>query len=134
MSESDKTKEIKQSKVGKVVWHDLTIPNADKVKDFYKSVIGWEHQAFNMGDYEDYILVPKGSKTDAVGVCWNRGSNKNIPPVWMTYIGVSSVENSVKTVTELGGKILDGPRMMDGKNFAVIEDPEGAILAIIDVE
>jgi len=126
--------EEKLSNVGKVVWHDLTIPNADKVKDFYKEVIGWEHQAFNMGDYEDYVLVPKGSKTDAVGVCWNRGSNKNIPPVWLTYIGVKNVDECLVTVKKLGGNVLDGPRLMDGKNFAVIEDPEGAILAIIDVK
>lgn len=125
---------MSESKIGKVVWHDLTVPHADKVRDFYKAVIGWEHQAFDMGEYEDYVLLPKGSETDAVGVCWNRGSNKNIPPVWMTYIGVVDVNKSVEDVKSLGGKVLDGPRMMDGKNFAVIQDPEGAILAIIDTE
>lgn len=123
---------MSESKIGKVVWHDLTVPNADKVRDFYKSVIGWEHQAFNMGEYEDYILQPGVSEKDAVGVCWNRGSNKNIPPVWMMYVGVENVEASIKSVIDLGGKVLDGPRIMDGNNFAVIQDPQGAILAIIE--
>ena len=40
-------------KIGTIGWLDLTVPDAAPIRDFYKAVVGWEHQAFDMGGYED---------------------------------------------------------------------------------
>jgi len=125
MSESKKP-------TGSIVWTDLTIPNANEVKDFYKKVIGWDTQEFNMGDYNDYVVCNKGTENAVAGICHKKGSNANIPSVWLVYVSVENVAASVAKVVDLGGEVLDGPRIMDGNNFAVIKDPTGAIMAIIE--
>jgi len=118
--------------VGQIVWHDLTVDDADEVRDFYKHVIGWEHTDHDMGAYNDYVLHPQGDSNTAVGVCHKRGSNAGIPSQWMIYVQVASVESACREVFRLGGDVVEGPRDMGGKAFAVIKDPAGAVLAIIE--
>lgn len=115
---------------GKIVWIDLTVPNADRLRDFYSEVVGWQPQPVDMGDYSDYGML---SGDEAVaGVCYARGPNANMPPVWMVYIQVESVAQCVEQCVALGGDVLDGPRMMGDSNFAVIRDPAGAICGLIE--
>src|SRR5262245_45225705 len=117
------------SNVGTVGWCDLTVANAAAVADFYAAVAGWTPEPLSMGDYDDYVMkTPAG---DAVaGVCHARGSNANVPPVWLLYVTVTDVETSAKRAVELGGAVLDGPRPAGGGRFAVIRDPAGAVVAL----
>jgi len=117
---------------GAVVWRDLTVPNASEIKDFYAAVVGWKTAPHPMGDYDDYnIFVPS---TDEVvgGVCHARGENAKIPPYWLIYVAVENVEAAVAKCLELGGKVIDGPRKMGEGSFAVIQDPAGGVLGIIE--
>ena len=41
---------------GSVGWFDLTVPDAEKVRDFYGQVVGWDSEATDMGDYEDFCM------------------------------------------------------------------------------
>ncbi len=127
MSDSKKS----EAKLGVIEWCDLTVDNADKVKDFYSSVVGWESSSVSMGEYDDYnINLPKSGDTIA-GICHARGSNRNLPAQWLMYVRVEDVSVSAQKCRELGGDILDGPRKMGAENFCVIKDPEGAVLALV---
>jgi predicted enzyme related to lactoylglutathione lyase len=117
-----------KQKIGSIGWHDLTVPDADGVRDFYQAVAGWTPEPLDMGGYSDYVMKPaEGDPTG--GICHARGSNTDIPPVWMMYIVVADIAASAKNVTELGGKILKGPTG-GTHNFCVIQDPAGAICAL----
>lgn len=51
------------SQVGTVGWIDITVDDADGLRDFYKEVVGWESDAVSMGDYSDYTMkTPSGGK------------------------------------------------------------------------
>lgn len=115
---------------GKIAWVDLTVPDAESVRDFYKAVIGWESEALSMGDYDDYNMTRDGKAT--TGICHQQGSNQDMPAQWMVYFTVSDYEASLAKVTEGGGKILVPTRGIDGQRFAVIEDPAGAVCAIYE--
>ena len=117
---------------GSIVWHDLTIDNATEVRDFYKKVVGWEHDDHSMGAYNDYVLHPAGDSNTAVGVCHARGSNAGMPPQWLMYVQVDDVQESCRQAIHEGGDVVEGPRDMGGKMFAVIKDPAGAVVAIIE--
>ena len=43
MSDSKKS----DAKIGVIEWCDLTVGDAEKVKDFYSSVVGWESSSYN---------------------------------------------------------------------------------------
>lgn len=118
--------------LGSIAWKDLTVPNAEEVKNFYCEVAGWTAHAHNMGDYDDYVMMPSSGEEPAGGICHARGTNANIPPQWLMYITVEDVQKSADTCVELGGKILDGPKKMDGKDFCIIQDPAGAVAALYE--
>lgn len=115
---------------GAIVWIDLTIPNAEQVRDFYTAVAGWQPQPVSMGEYEDYSMVPDGDDSPVAGVCHARGGNKSFPPQWLIYITVENLDHSIAQCQKLGGKVLVGPKNMGQDRFCVIQDPAGAVAAL----
>lgn len=124
---------MSKPKSGVIAWVDLTVKNAEKTKEFYKSVVGWESMPVNMGDYNDYAMLVKGTENAASGICNAKGKNADIPAQWMIYIVVEDLLESVSKVRELGGSIVAGPKNMgaEGK-FAIIKDPAGAVCALFE--
>ena len=119
---------------GTLAWTDLTIPNAEEIRDFYARVVGWIPDGVKMGDYEDFIMVSPATGESAVGICHARGSNADQPPVWMPYFVVEELEVSLKGVAEGGGEIVVGPKSMGPASaYAVIRDPAGAVCALYQV-
>ncbi|MCY4365546.1 MAG: VOC family protein [Chloroflexi bacterium] len=116
---------------GSIAWQDLTVPNAPEIRDFYCQVVGWTYTDHDMGDYADYNINLSGSGQTVAGICHARDSNANIPPQWLVYIVVEDVAQSAQKCVELGGKLIDGPRDMGGQTFCVIQDPAGAVAALI---
>ena len=116
--------------VGSVGWLDLTIENAEDVRDFYKSVIGFKSSDVDMDGYNDFVMLAPGSGEGIGGVCHARGGNKDIPPQWILYFIVEDVDASVKTCESLGGKALVGPKKMGEATYCVIQDPAGAVCAL----
>jgi hypothetical protein len=52
---------------------------------------------------------------------------KGIPPNWMPYVDVNSVDDTARKATSLGGKVVHGPQDIPGTGrFAVLQDPQGA--------
>jgi len=118
--------------VGAVIWTDLTVKNAAEIKDFYSQVVGWTASPHDMGDYHDFDIKTPGQDQIVAGICHARGPNANIPAQWMIYILVEDVEESARRCQALGGRIVDGPRAMGGGRFCIIQDPAGAVAALID--
>jgi predicted enzyme related to lactoylglutathione lyase len=119
--------------VGSIGWHDLTVANADQVRDFYSAVVGWKPQPVDMGGYSDYCMDTPDGVTVA-GVCHARGPNAGIPPQWLIYIHVSDVAESAAKCCELGGQIVVPIRTMGGGLCCVIRDPAGAVCALFQQE
>lgn len=117
------------SELGKVGWIDLTVKDAEAISAFYTAVIGWRRQAHPMGDYVDFNMSAENEPI--VGICHALKENANLPPQWLVYINVASVQASVEQCVRLGGKVLDGPRMMGDGQFCVIQDPAGAVMALM---
>ena len=118
--------------IGAVTWVDLTVPEGDQVRDFYKDVIGWKTMDVSMGEYNDYCML---SDDDVVrtGICHQRGVNKDIPSAWIMYVNVADLDASMEAVKKGGGEIVNGPRKMGDKaRYCVIKDPAGAYLGLFD--
>jgi len=112
---------------GPIVWVDLTVNDAQAVRDFYASLTGLSAAAVNMGAYEDFNLCDPLSGRPVAGLCHRRGPNKDLPPVWLVYFRVADLESALAVVKQLGGTVLKGPVSMgDQGRYAVIRDPAGA--------
>ena len=118
-----------ETSLGKFMWADLTVDNAVAVRDFYCAIGRWTWEAVNMGDYDDYVM--KNEQGDVVGgICHRKGSNDKLPPFWINYLTVASVNASVETCQSMGGKVIDGPRKMGEDIYTLIQDPAGAFIAL----
>ncbi len=119
---------MSEAKVGTVGWMDLTVEDADGVRDFYKAVVGWESSPVSMGEYNDYSMGPPGADPVA-GVCHARGENVGLPAQWLIYFIVADLDASVAKCLELGGEVIAGPRG-ESYRFCVVRDPAGAVAAL----
>lgn len=119
--------------VGAIIWRDLTVPNAEQVRDFYAQVVGWQVEPIEMGDYADFNMLIPGTDQSAAGICHTRGFNADQPAQWMMYIKVADLEQSLVDCQALGGRILVGPKFLsETQRFVVIQDPAGAMVALMD--
>jgi uncharacterized protein len=120
---------------GRIIWLDLTVADASATRDFYRQVVGWSVQDVAMKDgearYADYNMLGEDGHPVA-GICHARGPNAGLPPVWMIYLPVGDLAESIHRVEEEGGKVLRTMRGDDGQYvYAVIQDPMGVYLALV---
>lgn len=113
---------------GTISWQDLTVADAEKVRDFYASVVGWSPEPLNMGTYSDFVMNADGE--GIAGVCHARGANAAVPPVWLIYITVDDLDHSIAECDRLGGSLVVPARSYGGGRYCVIKDPAGAICAL----
>ena len=121
--------------VGCIAWLDLTVSDAPATRDFYRRVVGWSVEDVEMEDgserYADYNMLDDDGKP-AAGVCHARSVNLGLPPVWLIYLPVGDLPESLRRVQEEGGKILKATRGKNGEyGYAAIQDPVGACLALV---
>jgi predicted enzyme related to lactoylglutathione lyase len=119
------------SKPGRIVWTDLTVPDAERLRDFYAAVVGWRPEPVDMGGYSDFNMMPPGCEEPVAGVCFSRKTNASMPPYWLIYVAVANLDESVDHCRRLGGAVVDGPRGMGEQRFCVVQDPAGAYMGLI---
>jgi hypothetical protein len=118
------------SDVGKIGWIDLTVPDAVRVRDFYREVVGWRSEGVEMGGYQDFCMLPEEGGAVA-GVCHARGLNEGVPAQWLMYVTVADLERSLARCRALGGTVVREPRGLGGQGrFAIVRDPAGAVCAL----
>lgn len=121
--------------VGRIAWLDLTVADASATRDFYRQVIGWVVQDVAMEDggerYADYTMLG-GDGNPAAGVCHARGVNSGLPPVWMLYLPVGDLAESLRRVREEGGTVMKAMQGEAGEYvYAAVQDPVGVHLALM---
>lgn len=114
---------------GGIEWVDLTVDDAEAIRDFYAAVTGWTPSPVRMQDYADYVMRAADG-TDVAGICHARAGNADLPPQWLVYITVEDLDHSVEECLRLGGSLVVLPRSLGGGRFCVIKDPAGAVSAL----
>lgn len=121
--------------IGRIAWLDLTVPDASAARDFYRQAVGWAAQSVEIelgGErYDDYTMLGDDGNP-AAGVCHARGVNADLPPVWMLYLPVGDLAESLRRVQEEGGKVIKAMQDADGAYvYAAVQDPVGAYFALM---
>jgi len=127
--------EQQKPEVGSLSWFDLTVPNAEEVRDFYSNVIGWKSEPVPMekGKYNDFNMIAPESDLTVTGVCHAQGVNKNLPAQWMLYFTVVNLDKCIEECNTNGGKVIaESKDMGNYGRYCVIEDPAGAVCALFE--
>ncbi|HEX9659169.1 MAG TPA: VOC family protein [Rhodothermales bacterium] len=120
-----------EKSIGEIAWVDLTVGDAAPIRDFYADVVGWTTTPVDMGGYNDFCMNASSTGEAVSGVCYARGSNADLPPVWLVYIIVENLDHSIARCLEHGGRIVSDPKDMGASGrYCVVQDPAGATFAL----
>lgn len=117
-------------KPGTVGWLDITVGDAEALRTFYQSVVGWTSEPVDMEGYQDHCMKPPGADAPVAGICHARGNNAGLPPQWLPYFIVADLDESLRACLERGGAALGPVREYGAGRFVVIRDPAGAACAL----
>ena len=117
---------------GAIVWYELLSTDPKGSLAFYPDVVGWKTKAWDGQDYTMFV----GSQGPLGGVAKlpEQAQKLGAPTYWQANIQVDSLDASVETVKQLGGKVLVSEAVPTIGRFAVISDPQGAVVSLFQAE
>lgn len=118
------------NKPGAMMWNELSTRDVEKAKDFYNKVLGWEYET---EEESGYLMIKNQGRYNG-GILEMDESYGDMPPVWTVYFNVDDINASKEKVKELGGKIMVEAEAPNIGPFAVITDPTGAALTIMEAK
>lgn len=116
------------SNTGRFVWYELLTSDPQGAIDFYTDVVGWKTQAWEQeAGYTMYV----GSQGPVGGVTAlpEQAKAMGAPPHWQANVVVEDVDATVAKVKELGGTVFHVESVPNIGRFAIIGDPQGAVIA-----
>ncbi|MDB5407972.1 MAG: Glyoxalase/bleomycin resistance protein/dioxygenase [Rhodospirillales bacterium] len=116
---------------GSFVWYELMTTDTKAAKAFYGNVIGWGAQNADQPGME-YAMFTAGEIPVAGLMTLPEEARKaGGRPGWIGYVAVDDVDASAKQAAEAGGTVHRQPSDIPGVGrFAIIADPQGAVIAL----
>jgi predicted enzyme related to lactoylglutathione lyase len=114
--------------VGSFCWNELITSDAEKAKEFYRSLLGWTSEDLDMGAMT-YTMFKKGDKTVAGLLRIPEALKNNMHPHWLSYIYVEDLDQTVEKLKSLGGIVVLITPIQGAGRFAIIKDSTGAFIA-----
>jgi len=121
---------------GKFFWYTLMTSDTAAAGEFYKTVIGWTTQAISregQPDAEPYMLF-EAAGAGVAGMLTldaEEAQRLAIPPHWIGYVYVDSVDDAAAAIAAAGGAIHHPPENIPGiGRFAAVADPQGAAFIV----
>ena len=111
---------------GEICWMELMVDEPAPLLSFYAKLFGWTFsEPMIMNESEYFSLTING---DMVGGLLKRPpSVPQMPPVWMNYFAVNSVDESSAKAEALGGEIVMSKTDIPETGFlSMMADPTGA--------
>jgi len=121
-----------QGEPGALTWTELSTNDTKKAAVFYTHLFGWGAKVGGEGvnAYTEFSVNgrPGAGMMDSKVY----GPDNKVPPNWMPYFQVADADATANKAKELGGNLLVPPTdIPDVGRFSVVQDPQGAVFAII---
>ena len=120
------------NKHGEFVWYELLTNNSDAALTFYRAILGWQATDSGQPDMDYRILLARdedtGESHEVAGLLQLTQAmcEEGARPVWLGYIGVDNVDNTVATIIAAGGKSqMPATNIPDVGRIAMVTDPQG---------
>ncbi|MEU1821713.1 VOC family protein [Streptomyces abikoensis] len=114
---------------GAVVWNELNTADTEAAGAFYADALGLAAEPFE--EPPGYFsLKAKGRVIGGMQSLEN--SPPGSPSHWLTYFSVDNTDSTVDALVRAGGNVLAPPFDMVAGRMAVLQDPQGAIFAVIN--
>lgn len=124
--------EVTEYAPGMFCWFELGTTDAAAAKKFYTELFGWQAVDTPAGPNMIYTLLQIGGKdVAALYELSEELKSQGVPPHWLLYVSVTSVDETMVKAQQLGGLVQMGPLdVFDFGRMAVLQDPTGANFAL----
>lgn len=112
------------------VMFEIMALNQDNAKAFYSSVFGWHYQTGSQGFA--YVHFPATMPPLLGGIGQSQAHVPGLEAGHSFYILVDSLEEAIARAEQAGGKQYLQPTSVDGYRFAMIQDPEGNPVGLVE--
>jgi uncharacterized protein len=120
---------------GAWTWNNLLTRDVDGAKDFYGRVFGWSAaQPEGAPDYIWNWQVDAQRWPEGLGGLMRMGTDMppDAPPHWQVYLMVENADEAVEKTKVEGGNLIFGPVDIPIARMAVVFDPQGANVALLE--
>ena len=115
--------------VGDWCWNELLTPTDQEALAFYEKVIGYTHEAMDMGPQGTYYLLVGRDGKRRAGLMT---PPMPVPAMWVPYVRVADCDASADKAVQFGGKTVVPPTDIPNVGrFSVLLDPQQGVVAII---
>jgi predicted enzyme related to lactoylglutathione lyase len=120
---------------GAFSWTELMTSDPAAAAKFYGALLGWTFDDMPEAQMPGGYRVVKVGETAVGGVMKFQPGAPPMPPHWGSYVTVADLKATVDKVAGLGGKVLmPGMEIPKVGTMAVIQDPQGAVLNLIQYQ
>lgn len=114
---------------GLISWNELVTKDAEGSQAFYTQLFGWQVETIEMGQGSTYGVFNAGARPVA-GMLPMPPEAGGVPTMWMGYVTVESLQDTVGKAQALGARVLKEITQLPMGRFAVIADPQGAVIGL----
>jgi predicted enzyme related to lactoylglutathione lyase len=115
---------------GALCWNELVTTDTNAARQFYTGLFGWTAEEQQMGPMT-YTIYQNGGQP-AGGMFERPEEWGPVPPNWIVYFAVDDCDKTAEKAQSIGATIVSPPSdIPDIGRFAIIQDPQGAVFAII---
>lgn len=117
--------------VGQFMWYDLMTDDPASAMAFYGRVAGWGTQLWAGGAQPYTMWTVRGEPLGGVMGLPEEARRAGTKAYWLAYIGTDDAARTLSRAQELQAQVLVPVTEIPGVGrFAVIADPQGAVVAI----
>lgn len=113
------------------VWYELMTTDLDAAGAFYKTVVGWNSEAWDNPQMR-YTIMKAGDKAVAgLMIVPDEAAKMGARPAWTGYIHADNVDAATQSVKKAGGTVYREPAdIPEVGRFSVVADPQGAMFTL----
>jgi hypothetical protein len=117
---------------GTFCWVELGTTDGEAAKKFYTELFGWDFTDNPIGPDMVYTMLKlNGKDVGALYKMMPEMTAQGIPPHWLSYVSVTSADETATKAKEAGGTVRKDPfDVFTVGRMAVIQDPTGATFAL----
>lgn len=118
---------------GRFCWYELLTTHPDAAPDFYGQVAGWTTSAWETEGAPPYTMWMNGEQPIG-GIMQKPPEAAEAPPHWLVHVSTPDLAATTAEAEGLGGKVLNRIEVPTVGDFAIIQDPQGAIFSAFQPE
>ena len=113
-----------QTATGTFVWHDHMSTAAPEAQGFYSKLLGWTYTPFETDQGEYPMITTNGEQHGGFGP-----AQGGAPSHWIGHVVVDDADAAGKRAEGAGGSVLAAMDIPEVGRFAIIRDPQGAVIS-----